>query len=81
MAGISPTTIADGSSQAGRRWPALDPLSAPVDGRSALDLLAFVQALSRELRYTEADGLNVGKSAGDWRALLPESSQIGRAHV
>ena len=72
MAGISSTTMADGSSQAGRRWPALDPASAPVDGRSALDLLAFVQALSRELKYTD----DQGNTAGDWRALLPEPARL-----
>ena len=72
MAGIGSTTLADGSSQAGRRWPALDPASAPVDGRNALDLLAFVQALSRELQYTDEHG----KAAGDWRALLPEPSRL-----
>ncbi len=68
MAGMG----ADGCSQAGRRWPALDPASAPVDGRSALDLLAFVQALSRELVYTD----DSGRAAGDWRALLPEPALL-----
>ena len=72
MAGSS----VDGCSQIGRRWPALDPASAPVDGRSALDLLAFVQALTRELRYIDDNPGSAGKSAGDWRALLPEPSRL-----
>ena len=66
MAGSS----VDGCSQIGRRWPALDPASAPVDGRSALDLLAFVQALTRELRYIDDNPGSAGKSAGEKPCLL-----------
>jgi len=41
----------DGTSQAGRRLAALDPAYAPIDGRGTAELLDFVQALCKQLRY------------------------------
>lgn len=56
----------DGASQAGRRLPALDPASVPIDERSVTDLLRFAREYGRELRYfntrDEADG--------DWAEFL-----------
>ena len=68
-----------GTSQAQRRWWALDPASAPLDERSTADLLAFVQALSRELKYVNASGVSANSAAGDWRALLPEPALLSEA--
>ena len=64
-----------GTSQASRRWWALDPASAPLDERSTLDLLAFAQALALELKYLDAQGA----PAGDWRQLLPEPALLVEA--
>ena len=69
------TTGATGTSQAARRWWALDPACAPLDERSSLDLLAFAQALAHELKYVDAQGA----PAGDWRQLLPEPALLVEA--
>lgn len=57
----------DGTSQAGRRHPALDPDAIRVDERSLKDLLVFAQDYARELRYYAADN----SPAGDWSGFLP----------
>jgi hypothetical protein len=53
----------DGTSQRARVLPALDPGSAPIDERGPAELLEFVQALVRHLRWFELD-----ESSGDVRA-------------
>ena len=68
-------TGTSGTSQAARRWWALDPASAPLDERNTLDLLAFAQTLARELKYVDAQGV----PAGDWRQLLPEPALLVEA--
>lgn len=56
----------DGSSQASRRLAALAPGYVSVDERGPAELLAFVQAYARRLRYFDSSD----QAAGDWRALL-----------
>ncbi len=68
-------TGTSGTSQAARRWWALDPASAPLDERNTQDLLAFAQTLARELKYVDAQGV----PAGDWRQLLPEPALLVEA--
>ena len=43
--------IRDGTSQAGRMQPALDPDYVSVDERTIQDLLAFAREYAKELRY------------------------------
>lgn len=62
----NPIAQRDGTSQAGRQSPALDPAALPIDERSVADLLRFVRGYARELRYF--NGQN--EPAGDWSALL-----------
>src|SRR5258705_863445 len=45
----------DGTSQAGRLRPELDPNYAPVDERTTRDLLAFAKAYAGELNYFSVD--------------------------
>ena len=59
----------DGTSQAGRVQPALDPGYVAVDERSAQDLLVFAQAYAKELRYHDAQG----QPDGDWSGFLGQS--------
>ncbi|MDT7836286.1 hypothetical protein [Aquabacterium sp. OR-4] len=62
-----PALASDGTSQAARHWPELDPAHAVLDPRGAHDWLAFVRAYARELVFTdEADG----SDSADWRGLL-----------
>src|SRR4051812_36655694 len=56
----------DGTSQASRQLPALDPGSAPIDERSVADLLRFVRGYAGELRYINEQN----QPDGDWSALL-----------
>src|SRR3954452_6170478 len=56
----------DGTSQASRQLPALDPGSAPIDERSVADLLRFVRGYAGELRYINEQN----QAEGDWSALL-----------
>lgn len=55
----------DGTSQRGRRLPALDPATAPIDERGTADLLAFVRGYAGQLRYFAARGDEV-RDAGAW---------------
>lgn len=65
----------DGTSQAARRRPELDPAHAPIDGRSAADLLAFARAYAAELVYVD----DTGQPQGDWTALLPPLDDLDDA--
>lgn len=56
----------DGTSQAGRESSSLAPGSVALDERTLPDLLAFTDALARELVYVDMANL----PAGDWRGLL-----------
>jgi hypothetical protein len=64
-AGPSPAQR-DGTSQAARRLPALDPSYAPLDERSVADLLHFAQAFARELRFFD----DQNRPDGDWSGFL-----------
>lgn len=55
----------DGTSQRGRRLPALDPATAPIDERTSADLLAFVRAHAARLRFFTASGDEL-RDAGSW---------------
>lgn len=72
------TTVRDGTSQAGRLLPALDPGSVRVDERSVRDLLAFARAYAREIKFFAADGLQDGPQALDWRGFF-EGVDLDRA--
>lgn len=56
----------DGTSQAGRHLPGLDPESVGIDERGLADWLAFAQAYSRELTYYDLDN----QPGGDWGGFL-----------
>jgi len=59
----------DGTSQAGRVQPALDPDYVSVDERSAQDLLVLAQDYAKELRYHNPQD----QPAGDWSGFLGQS--------
>lgn len=63
-----PSIERDGTSQAGRVQPALDPSHVSVDERSALDLLEFARKYAGELVYHDARD----EPAGDWSAFLEQ---------
>lgn len=69
--------LSDGTSQAQRHWPELDPAHALIDERGPLDWLAFVRAYARELVHVDAGPLAPANAQGDWRGLLPEDSGRG----
>lgn len=72
----NPTILSrDGTSQAGRVQPALDPGHAAVDERTPRDWLALVQAMARALRF--ADPERPGHDL-DWRAFLPGDLDLDR---
>lgn len=57
----------DGTSQRGRRSPALDPDSVAIDERGHADLLAFVQAFTAELAFfTAAPGDAEARDTATW---------------
>lgn len=58
----------DGTSQAARRRPELDPAFATLDGRSTADLLAFARAFAGGLHYVDEQG----QPQGDWQGLFPD---------
>jgi hypothetical protein len=64
--GNSPMYQRNGTSQAGRHMPALNPGYAPVDERSIADLVAFARQYARELRYFNEQN----EAEGDWSAFL-----------
>ncbi len=59
----------DGTSQAQRSMEALSPDYAPVDERSAQDLLAFVRQYAEEIRYFDLNNA----PAGAWTGFLGSS--------
>lgn len=71
-----PALPSDGTSQAARHWPELDPAHAVLDPRGPRDWLAFVRAYARELVFVPDEE---GAPAGDWRALLGEGDDLDAA--
>lgn len=61
----------DGTSQAGRVQPALDPGHVSVDERSALDLLSFSRKYAAELLFHE-EPQAPGVPPGTWSAFLEQ---------
>jgi baseplate J-like protein len=62
------TSERDGTSQAGRGQPALDPSYVSADERSPLDLLEFARKYAGELVFHDEQG----RPAGDWGAFLEQ---------
>jgi hypothetical protein len=60
--------VRDGTSQSGRILPELDPDHVRVDERTTRDLLAFVQAYARELKYFGID--DPDQAQGDWSGFV-----------
>jgi hypothetical protein len=58
----------DGTSQAGRVLPELEPDYAQVDGRTTRDLLAFARAYARELNYFGTSDSDTAQ--GDWSGFI-----------
>ncbi|MEF8732824.1 MAG: hypothetical protein V5B40_13260 [Candidatus Accumulibacter meliphilus] len=58
----------DGTSQSGRILRELDPDSVRVDERTTRELLAFVQAYARELKYFGID--DPDQAQGDWGGFV-----------
>lgn len=69
------TTSSDGTSQAARRRPELDPAFAQLDDRTLTNLLAFARAYAGQLRYVN----DQGKEQGDWQALFPDANLLALA--
>ncbi len=65
----------DGSSQQGRRLPALDPASVQLDDRTGEDFVNYASQLAAELNFHGLDG-NV---AGDWQNFLKEIADVPEA--
>ena len=59
----------DGTSQAARVQPALDPGYVSVDERSPADLLAFARAYAGELNYFDVVDQQL-QVDGDWSAFI-----------
>ncbi len=71
-AGSISTTTADGTSQAARLRPELDPAYAVLDNRSSADLLAFARAFAAELVFVDDNN----QPQGDWTGLLPDGDGL-----
>jgi hypothetical protein len=71
----------DGTSQRARALPALDPTTARIDERDNAELVRFVQAFTKQLRYftanTETDELH---ELGSWAAFA-ENPDISIADI
>lgn len=65
----------DGTSQAGRLLPALDPAYVSVDERRTRDLLAFAKDYAKELNYFQANGTGI-EASGDWSAFLSDDIDL-----
>ena len=60
----------DGTSQRARALPALDPATARIDERDDAELLRFVQALAKQLRYFSVDAeTDELQELGSWSAF------------
>jgi len=68
----------DGTSQRSRALAALDPTQVPIDERSSADLLAYVMAYVRQLRFhgVGADGTTV-EEAGSWEDFANAAESLG----
>ena len=62
----------DGTSQAARLRPELDPAYAVLDSRSSTDLLAFARAFAAELVFVDDNN----QPQGDWSGLLPDGEGL-----
>lgn len=67
-----PATWRDGTSQAGRVLPELDPDYARVDERTSADLLAFAAKYARELKYFPLD--DPDRPQDDWRGFIGDTA-------
>ncbi len=73
----------DGTSQTGRRLPALDPDYVAIDERSTADLLAFVQAFAEQIRFFMASsaGDDELRDAGSWSAFAKREAGGNHAAI
>ena len=69
--------IRDGTSQAGRMQPALDPDYVSVDERTIQDLLAFAREYAKELRYFDVKDGRL-HDAGDWSGFLGADGDLDK---
>lgn len=69
--------VRDGTSQAARAQPALDPASALVDGRDTAAYLEYLRKYARQLRYFDLDN----QPAGDWAPFLERDVSSAAAAV
>lgn len=65
----------DGSSQASRLRPELDPAHAVLDERTMADDLAFARAYAAGLVFVDASG----EPRGDWQAMFPAPDALREA--
>ena len=75
MASGTTTTATDGTSQAARLRPELDPAYAVLDNRGSADLLAFARAFAAELVFVDDNN----QPQGDWTGLLPDGDGLHAA--
>jgi hypothetical protein len=71
------TASRDGTSQAARVLPELDPDYAQIDGRTTRDLLAFARAYAGELRYFPQDDPDTAQ--GDWSGFVGSEADVDAA--
>lgn len=65
----------DGTSQAARQHPALDPDSVHIDERSLKDFLAFTREYAKELKFYSDEN----QEDGDWSGFLGENIDLDEA--
>src|SRR5215213_8644269 len=65
----------DGTSQAARSQPALDPNYVLIDERSLKDLLAFAKEYAKELQYFAVANDQVA-AMGNWSGFLPDGLDL-----
>jgi hypothetical protein len=71
-------TARDGTSQAARVLPELDPGHAPVDERTTADLLAFARQYAEELKYFPPERPHAAD--GSWRGFVRDDGARPRPH-
>lgn len=69
----------DGTSQAERRIPELDPGYAQVDERSTRDLLAFAEQYAEQLKYVSVDGNEDPHNPQTWSSFIGPDINLDNA--
>lgn len=77
---LDPPLRRDGTSRRERVLSALDPVTAPVDGRSRGELLAYVCAIAAGVRWhRESQTADDPEAAGDWQVFFERDPAVRTA--